>query len=314
MAATTHFRTEELAPGVHVALAIPGAGALCNAAIIDLGGATVVFDAMLTPGAGEALRLAARRLTGRSPDYLVQSHYHGDHIRGSEALGAVRAVSTRATRALIAERGAAQLAEDREEAAHDLAELRAGGGSYNADERADYEGWFEAILATPQDLPFRLAELTFERDLTIHGSRGQITVRSYGGGHSPSDAFALLEDERLAFLGDLFSVGYHPYLTDGDPDRFEEIVHRIRQHAIDRALPGHGPVGGPAELERMEAYLRHVRSRAAQARSEGRGEAELLLERAPPPYDTWRFSQQYVRNLAYTYRRQGDGALGPRST
>lgn len=313
MASSVPFRLEELAPGVHAAVALPGQGALCNAGVVDLGDATLVFDAMLTPGAGEALALAARRLTGRSPDFLVQSHYHGDHVRGSAAVGARHVVSTRATRALIEARGRAQLEEDRASATLDLAELRRGEGGYLAEERVDFEGWFEGILATPPDLAFCLADLAFERDLTLVGSRRQITVRTLGGGHSPSDAFALLEDERIAFLGDLFTVGFQPFLPDGDPDRFEEIVHRIRQHPIDRALPGHGPVGGPTDLDRMEAYLRLVRSVAARARSEGRTEDELLLERAPPPYDAWHFSQQYGRNLAFVHRLLGGGAVSART-
>ncbi|MCI4365991.1 MAG: MBL fold metallo-hydrolase, partial [Thermoplasmata archaeon] len=78
-----HFQTERLAPGVFAAIATPSGFGLCNAAIVDLGGATVVFDSMLTPMAGADLARAATRCTGRPPTWVVNSHWHGDHIWGN---------------------------------------------------------------------------------------------------------------------------------------------------------------------------------------------------------------------------------------
>ena len=122
-----HFRLESLADGVYAAIAEPRGFALCNAGIVDLGGTTLVFDAMLTPQAGTALGQAAARLTGRPVGLLVNSHYHGDHVRGSAAVGATQVVSTRRVRELVIERGPAHLAADLAEAPGELERLRAGG-------------------------------------------------------------------------------------------------------------------------------------------------------------------------------------------
>src|SRR5271170_3826456 len=98
---TRHFRVERLASGVYAAIASTGGFALCNAGIVDLGDRTVVFDSMLTPMAGSALRRAAKRCTGRDPDWVVNSHWHGDHIWGNSAFVESHIVSSRRVRELI---------------------------------------------------------------------------------------------------------------------------------------------------------------------------------------------------------------------
>ena len=62
-----HFTLHELAPGVFMAQAVTGRGAVSNAGIIDLGDQTVVFDTFMTHPAGSELREAALSLTGREP-------------------------------------------------------------------------------------------------------------------------------------------------------------------------------------------------------------------------------------------------------
>src|SRR5512138_2130610 len=82
-----HFSLHELARGVYAAIATIGGAGIGNAAILDLGGRTLVFDTGMTPRAGRDLRLAAEQLTGRTPELVVNSHYHNDHIWGNQAFG-----------------------------------------------------------------------------------------------------------------------------------------------------------------------------------------------------------------------------------
>src|ERR1051326_2480722 len=80
-----HFHLEALRDGVYAAIGIPGTGSGSNAGIIDLGDRTVVFDTFLTPQAGDDLRAAAERLTGRPVAAVINSHWHSDHIHGNQA-------------------------------------------------------------------------------------------------------------------------------------------------------------------------------------------------------------------------------------
>jgi glyoxylase-like metal-dependent hydrolase (beta-lactamase superfamily II) len=79
-----YFHIEQLADGVYAALVREGSGALGNAGIIDLGDETVLFDTMLTPGAAFDLRAAAEQLTRHRIRYVVNSHWHRDHVYGNQ--------------------------------------------------------------------------------------------------------------------------------------------------------------------------------------------------------------------------------------
>jgi cyclase len=295
----THFSTEEIAPGVHAALAAPEGFGLCNATVVDLGGTTLVFDAMLTPEAGLALRRAAERLTGRPVDLVVNSHYHGDHVRGNSALAPLRIVSTRKVRELILEVAPQHLAADKTEVVGELEGLRSGRIPATPGERRIYEAWYAGVLATPNDLVIRPPDLTFEHELSVHGSRREVRILSFGGGHSPSDVLAFLPEERIVLLGDLVSSGFHPCLWDGNTTELLRILAKVRELGPQVAVPGHGPVGGLGEIRAMEAYVRGLQARARKRQEEGVAPDQNDGESPPAPFDRWIFSSFYRQNLAF---------------
>jgi len=305
-----HFRIQELAPGVHAAVATPEGFGLCNAGIVDLGGVTLVFDAMLTPQAGEALGLVARRLTGRAVDYLVNSHYHGDHVRGNGAVAAQHIVSTHKVRELVIERAASALESDRVEAASELEGLRTGRIPSTPAELAVYEGWYEGILATPKGWPVTPPDLTISEEFVVHGSRREARVLSFGGGHSPSDVLVHLPEERIVFLGDLLSIGFHPCLWDGDPDALLRILERVRALRPDQALPGHGPLGGVGDVRRMEEYVAVLQRLARERLPPKAPGGGLAGVRPPSPFDQWKFSAFFEQNLAFVHGRLAHAAPG----
>jgi cyclase len=293
---SAYFRLERLAPGVTAAIATEGGAGLCNAGIVDLGGLTAVFDAMLTPEAGAALCRAAERLTGRRPDVVINSHWHGDHIRGTASFAPVRVVSTRANRRLIARRGPAQLRWDHRHLPKELEQLEAADSPIPRRDRRMIRGWFRAAIATAPRLRVLLPDLTFDKALSLEGDRRSISVRSLGGGHSPSDVFAFLEDERTAFMGDLVNIGMHPSATDGHPPRWIEILRKVRSLHPTAVLPGHGEVGGERDVARVEGYLRELVRVARRLPPRGR----IPEVPVPSAYSEWLYSLVWPENLKRT--------------
>jgi cyclase len=292
-----HFRVEELDRGLYAAIATEGGAGLCNSGIVDLGDLTVVFDSMLTPVAGAELCRAAERLTGRRPDFLVNSHWHGDHIRGNASFAPVRVVSTRATRALIARRGPRQLADDHRTFPRELALVNDPTSPIPARDRPMYRGWFSGAIATPRSMRFLLPDVTFTDELSLEGSRRSLTVRTFGGGHSPSDVFAHLPDERTVFLGDLVNTGMHPSLSDGYPHRWIEILRKIEELRPAVALPGHGEVGGIAEIRAVRGYLTDLSAIARRLARPGAGRGRSAPIEIPAPYADWKFGAFFPSNL-----------------
>jgi cyclase len=297
-----HFRIERVAPGVHAAIATLDGYGLCNSGIVDLGGATVVFDSMLTPMAGAALTRAAERCTGQRPTWVVNSHYHGDHIWGNASFPSGHVVSSRRVRDAVLSRSQAQLDAARREFPKELASLDAPGSTIPPADRTQVRAWFRGVLATPRSHRIVPPEVTFRDELVLEGRRRSLHLITYGGGHSPSDVFGYLPDEGIMFTGDLAMVGYHPALGDGWPDEWIRILGRMRRLRVAHLLPGHGPLGTATALERNRTYLLDVRRTVAEGRRRGATRAEILALPVPERYRRLRFSFMFPENLARTYR------------
>jgi glyoxylase-like metal-dependent hydrolase (beta-lactamase superfamily II) len=284
------FELQQVADGVHAAIAVPGAGAQGNAAIVDLGDRTLVFDTLLTPEAGNALCQAAERLTGRPPAHVVNSHWHADHVLGNQAFapGAVF-IGTERTRELmlahrIAERLPPQVAG---------LEERLAGETDQAARVAIAETLSEArhLMSALPGLRRVYPDVLFERRLALQGSERRADVLCYGGGHTRSDAFVHLPGERVALMGDLVMAGVMPLLAHGDAREWRRMLEEVRALDVDRIVPGHGRAGGPADLDLTDAYLAWAIEVAA---SGGKAALEVPL---PEPFAAWTHGIAHAVNM-----------------
>jgi cyclase len=87
------FHLEQVAEGAWAAVAA-SQFAVGNAGIVDLGGETLVFDTFFTPAAARGLLEEARRLGLPPVSVVVNSHWHGDHVRGNQIFEGVPIVAT----------------------------------------------------------------------------------------------------------------------------------------------------------------------------------------------------------------------------
>lgn len=261
---------------------------------------TAVFDSMLTPMAGAALARAARRLTGRDPDWVVNSHWHGDHIWGNVAFPNAHVVSTRRVQHLVATKSRAQFVASRREFRVELPAIDSPGSPYAPRERARLRGWFGGVLAAPASLRVVPPDRTFLRALTLRGARRSLELSSFGGGHSPSDVFGYLPDERILFAGDLAMVGLHPSVSDGWPDRWAGILRRMERLPLEHVVPGHGPTGGASTLPTNRRYLETLVRSAHRLRRGPRPVSAARSTPVPLAYARWGFSFMFPNNLART--------------
>ncbi|HZJ08109.1 MAG TPA: MBL fold metallo-hydrolase, partial [Trueperaceae bacterium] len=216
-----HYEVRPLAPGVWAALHRPGGWAICNAAIVDLGGRTLVADPGMTPESGEDLGRLAGELTGRPPDFVALTHYHNDHVRGAQGLPSVAVFASEETRRLLETRGVEELISDRNHAEAGLARARAAAASAVPEIRAHGVlaiTYWEALAATAARCGVPKPDVTFEQEMWFHGSDRSTHLLSLGTAHTPDDAVLVVPDSGVVFCADLLFVRFHPYFADGDPD------------------------------------------------------------------------------------------------
>ena len=298
-----YFTLERLAEGVWAAIVRRGTGAWGNAGIVALGERTLVFDTFLTPAAARDLRAAAESLTGQPVTYVVNSHYHMDHIHGNAIFNDATFIATEKTRERIATRGAEILARMREqpdslgETAAEIATLPEMREDLNA-----LQGDYRALAGALPELTLRLPDITFERRLTLHGTERAVEILSYGGGHTSSDAFLLLPAERIAFLGDLLGVRMHPSFGQADLEQWDEILERVEALDIQTVVPGHGSVGRLTDVAVLRQYLGDMETLVSEAIVRGETAEEIAAIPAPAAYADWGARTIYTDNLRHLYR------------
>jgi len=94
-------------------------------------------------------------------------------------------------------------------------------------------------------------------------------------GHTGGDLMALVADSDVCFAGDLCFFGVTPLAFQGDPATWADVLDAVAELA-GVIVPGHGPVGGEAEVRDLQGYLR--------ACVEADGDAYAI---PPGPWDSW---------------------------
>jgi glyoxylase-like metal-dependent hydrolase (beta-lactamase superfamily II) len=262
---------------------------------VDLGDRTLVFDALGTPAAAEDLRAAAERLTGRPATYVTNSHADHDHWLGNQAFDPGTIVlSTSGTRERMVTEGAAYIRRCREHPELLEEQIRAIEERWRSetDERwrvslAGRATGLRNELAALPTLDLRFPDQTFEHKVVFHGPRRTVELHTWGGGHSSSDAFALLPAERIALMGDIGFFQLHFPLMGGDRRTLTTILERLTGLDLETYVPGHGPLGTEADVRLQIQYIRALEALAAQVVEAGGSADEAARQPIPAPFDAW---------------------------
>jgi cyclase len=307
--ASRHFQLEPLAEGIYAAISIKGTGSMSNAGIIDLGETTLIFDTLVTPQAAQDLHSAAEQLIGHPIAYVVYSHRHDDHWWGNQVfLPDADIIATGETRADLLRDADESKEEMQRDIENDIRDLEAKfAKEQDADKRrsqANEIATRREILTAIPTFERTIPNLTFEQQLTLHGSKRTIEVLTYSGGHTASDAFLYLPDDQVLFMGDLLFVRAHPWIGHGNPEEWEHILQRVEQFSFTIAVPGHGPLGGRSDLALNRHYLASSVALAEECMSKDLSLEEATKTKMPVPFENWEGAEVFDWNMEFLYSRK----------
>ncbi|MEW5868373.1 MAG: MBL fold metallo-hydrolase [Chloroflexota bacterium] len=307
-----YFDIQPLAEGVYAAIGQDSPAAASNAGIIDLGDQVLVFDTFTTSRAGHALRQAAEALTGKPVRCVLLSHFHYDHWCGNQAFEARTVLlSTHETRRLMGPL-AEQILEQKKNPSPFRKRIAAEEQRLAQESDPCWQATLQASLARSRlalqdlaDLQPRLPEHTFDGRLGFYGTRGYAELVDCGLGHTRSDACLVLPKARLAFIGDLGSFAQQPSMHYGDAPAWKAHLQNLEASELEIFVPGHGPVGGKADLRRLREYMDTLESLVRQVVQSGGSLENAVKISLPTPFDAWLLGgmHRFEKNVKYFYNR-----------
>lgn len=301
-----HFRLNHVAEGVFAAISVPGTGSLGNATIIDLGDSTLVVDTFTTIQAAEDLREAAMALTGNPVSYVINTHWHSDHTSGNQVFTPkAQIISTPTTREIMATFGKNRLVQQlsNPELIYQAIDEQEEKIQQETNEKLKKEMQWEnasdrEYMKILPDLVYTLPTITFDQQLSIHGSDRTVQLITYGGGHTQSDAFVYLPEEKTVVMGDLVLSKHHPVMMYANPQEWLNILERVELLGIETIVPGHGEVCSMKELHEVKGYIKDIVELVEETVQNNKSIDDIIV---PKAYQDWYFTTYFKSNLKRVY-------------
>jgi glyoxylase-like metal-dependent hydrolase (beta-lactamase superfamily II) len=267
LAATLGFHVEKVSDGVYAAIRnnAPGLGADATSVFIINDEDVVVVD---TTGslAGAREELAAlRKLTSKPVRYVINTHWHFDHVTGNQVYRQafpntdfIASAAMREDMAAKAESNGKEMAAGLPQFIKDLRDLlekkqNFAGEPINDAERASYESDIAqagGIVAEANDIRITLPTIAIDQAMTLHRGKRTIEIRQLGRSHTRGDIIVWLPEEKIVITGDLV---VHPVPLMGSDQSYigdwSASLEKLRALQPRVIIPGHG------ELLRDDKYV-----------------------------------------------------------
>ena len=255
-----NFSVEPLAEGVYAVIRKepPGLMVDANNVFIINDNDVVVVDSNGAPSITKQVVAALRKLTDKPVRYVINTHWHDDHIRGNQvyrdAFPGVEFIGHTTMREYLPNQGVVNRKQFLEGAPKFLEVIKASleknksltGGDLTSEERASYASDIrlaQSVLSNGAAAEAVLPTIAIEDRLTLHRGNRVIEIRHPGRGHTAADIVVHLPKDHILITGDLV---VWPVPLVGDPQSHirEWSTTLEKLSALNPAIivPGHGPV------------------------------------------------------------------------
>lgn len=190
-----------------------------------------IIDDQLKPLTDQLL--ASIRTVSEQPiRFVINTHYHGDHVGGNEMLGGSGSVII----------------------AHDNIRQRMTADQFN-------HFWNETTPAWPKD---SLPVVTFNDQVTLHLNGEAVKVVHVPRGHTDGDSIVHFPDSNVLHMGDIFFNGLYPFIDLDGGGTIQGMIAAVELGITladpeTQVIAGHGPMSDLTGLREYHAFLTSAR-------------------------------------------------------
>ena len=267
-AQTSSFTIRSIGPDVWAAIATPTGMIGGNAAVIAGSDGVIVVDAFTTQEIARSFLNQIQTLTKLPVKYVVNTHYHLDHMGGNRVFADAGAV-------VVAHQNVRRWAIDQ-----NLSMLK------------DAPPEFRAIVNG-----IALPTAVFREGVDIYLGTRRVEIRTFPG-HTGGDAVVFVPDAKVAICGDLLWRDTAPNLIDATTSSWIETLNiLVMQRQEWTFVPGHGDIAAARDVTAFRDYLQTLRSLVGEAQRQGKS-GDSLVEAVMPAFKQQFGALSYFEYLA----------------
>lgn len=249
-ASAQSFDIVKVADGVYAAIGKPGV--LANGAFVVTDDEVLVVDTHYRPSWARDLIAEIKKITDKPVRFVVNTHWHNDHVQGNEAyvnvfgrnveyLAQHSAREDMINKAIPSIKDSLQNVprqiENLQKALAEGRDLR--GQPLDDAGRTRAQAQIESLkdyLEQLKQLQITLPTMTFERSLILHRRGRTIHVYYFGRGHTRGDVVVYLPKEKVVVTGDLLTNGI-PFMRDAYPSQWAGTLEAVQSLDWESAIP-----------------------------------------------------------------------------
>jgi cyclase len=251
-AAKTPIKTTKLYDNVYL---LQGAGG--NIALQTGADGNVLIDSSYATAVPHILEAVAA--VSKSPaDALINTHWHVDHTDGNEGLHAA---------------GYTIFAHQKTR------------------ERLSTSQTIAAFHTTFPPVPTgALPVITFDDSMHAWHNGDSMDLVHFDPAHTDTDIYIHFHNADVLHLGDIYFNGMYPFIDESTGGRIDGMI-RGAQTGLSVAgentkiIPGHGPLGTKADLQKYHDVLSAIRDKVAALKASGASEQEAVAKKPTADFD-----------------------------
>jgi glyoxylase-like metal-dependent hydrolase (beta-lactamase superfamily II) len=206
----------------------------------------------------DKLKAAIAAVTQQPVRFLVNTHYHRDHVGGNAPFSKDGAVVV----------------------AHDNVRKRLAEGTTMAVPEVKY-------TPAPEEA---LPALTHKDGMTLQVKGRSAQLKHPLNAHTDGDTFVFFADANVLSTGDTVAMGRYPNIDFANGGSLKGMIavadaYLALSNDTTKIVPGHGPLASKAQLAEYRAMLSTVRDRMLALIKEGKSEADVYAAKPFADFD-----------------------------
>jgi cyclase len=203
------------------------------------------------------IRAALASLGDGKLKLVINTHWHGDHTGGNKVFGADAPIiaQTNVRRRLS----------------------------------TDQTVLGNKVPASPK---VALPVITYDQSVAVHWNGEEIKVVHFPHGHTDGDSIIFFTGSNVVHMGDDFFNGTFPFVDLGSGGSVQGLIDNVTKaltmiSADTKVIPGHGPLGTRADLERFRDMLVETTNIVRQRLQAGETLEKMQAEGLPEKFKPW---------------------------